>query len=110
MAKKDPKIKKALPAKKEKASTIPSKIEEEIPASKERQSTQAQQEQILPPKIIEVGDDGRIIGVQEKVVVALQNKRLLPHEIVLALESLLVRVANLEAEFKAIKNKHIESI
>jgi len=70
---------------------------------KPRKAKQATQEQLLPSKIIEVDKDAVAVGVQEKVVVSQEKKRLLPHQLVQTLEALLVRVSNLEVEVKALK-------
>lgn len=70
---------------------------------KEKKPKQDKQEQLLPPKIVEVDKDSAIIGVQEKVVVPAERKKLVPHELIQTVEALLVRVSNLEAELRALK-------
>lgn len=75
----------------------------EVKPKKERKPRQAKQEQVLPPKILEVNKDATAVSVQEKLTIPTERKKLVPHELVLTVEALLVRVANLEAEVRALK-------
>lgn len=61
-----------------------------------RKPKQAKQEILLPPKIVEVGTEGAANSVQEKVVLPAVRRKIVPHELIPLVESLLIRVENLE--------------
>lgn len=61
-----------------------------------RPAKQSKQEVLLPPKILNVGIDGAANSVQEKVVLPATRKKIVPHELIPLVESLLIRIENLE--------------